>query len=407
MNIKETTRRLSAIIVAVALTAPNSSVQAAEESDWIVQAFTDRMTAVPVWFAGSKPVAPQEPLGWRFDDITSYVVFGCTQDERSVSIDFSTERPKLRKSRATGTGGPVADLLKLFGVDRLIRVRTRWDDTSTDMTLVRTPDEPRLDFFDDGEAARLLKRARTFLVEFHWDNGEVSYFRYSLTGSRAAIERAERECKAQQAAQTAAAATTRTPEPREDTHRGELAPVEERRTPQPAHNAAEAAIAELPANDQAWVRSSCSRDLGPSFWTSCVERELQAIRAGMPDISKLAAGDQAWVRSSCSRDLGPSFWTSCVGRELQAIRAGMPDISKLAAGDQAWIRSSCSRDLGPAFWTSCVERELQAIRAGMPDISKLAAGDQAWIRSSCSRDLGPSFWANCVQREAQTLRPRQ
>ena len=334
MNTKETSRRLNAIIVAVALIAPNSSVQAAKESDWFVQAVTDRMTPVPVWFAGSKPATPQEPLGWGFDDIRSYVVFGCTQDERSVSIDFSTERPNLRKSRATGTGGPIGELLQLFGVDRLIQVRTRWDDTSIDMMLVRTPGEPRLGFFDDEEAARLLKRARTFLVEFHWDNGEVSYFRYSLTGSRAAIQRAERECKAQQtasqaqepqqrheAAQTAAVATTAKPEHHEETHAGELAPVEERRTPQPTHNAAEAGIAALPAGDQAWVHSSCSRDLGPSFWTSCVERELKAVRTGMPDISELAADDQAWIRSSCSRDLGPAFWASCVQREAQTLRA--------------------------------------------------------------------------------------
>ena len=353
----------SAIIAAsMALITPNSSVQAADESDWIVRAVTDRMTAVPVWFAGSKPVAPQEPLGWRFDDITSYVVFGCTQDERSVSIDFSPNRPNLPKTRANATGGSIGDVLKLFGLDQLISVRTRWDDTSTDMMLVRTPGETHLTFVDDEEAAQLLKRARTFLVEFNWDNGEVSYFRYSLTGSRAAIERAERECKAQQAAQTAAAATTGTPEPREDTHRGELAPVEERRTPQPAHNAAEAAIAALPADDQAWIGSSCSRELGPSVWTWCVERELQAIRAGMPNIFELAADDQAWIHSSCSRELGPSVWAWCVERELQAIRTGMPDISELAADDQAWIRSSCSRDLGPSVWTWCVQREAQALR---------------------------------------------
>ena len=366
----------SAIIAAsMALITPNSSVQAAEESDWIVRAVTDRMTAVPVWFAASKPVTPQEPLGWRFNDTTSYVVFGCWQGERWVSIDFSPERPNLRKTRANVTDGVVGDLLKLFGVDRLIQVRTRWDDTSTDMMLVRTRNEPRLDFFDVEEAARLLKRARTLLVEFHWNNSEVSYFRYSLTGSRAAIERAERECKAQQraaqarepqqrhqAAQTAAPAPRAKPEHREETHTAELAPVEERRTPQPAHNAAEAAIAALPANDQAWIGSSCSRELGPSVWTWCVERELQAIRAGMPDISELAADDQAWIHSSCSRELGPSVWAWCVERELQAIRAGMPDISELAADDQAWIRSSCSRDLGPSVWTWCVQREAQALR---------------------------------------------
>ena len=328
------TLRSAIIAASVAFIAPNNNVQATDESDWTVQAYTDRMTVVPAWFAASKPVAPEEPLGWRFNDITSYVVFGCTQDERSVTIDFSPERPNLQKTRASMLDGPVADLLKVFGIDRLIRVRTLWDDTSTDMLLVRTPDEPRLGFFDDEEATQVLKRARTFLVEFHWDNGEVSYFRYSLTGSRAAIERAERECKAQQtaaqaqeqqqwheAAQTAAPTTTAKPEQREQTHTAEREPMEERRTPQPANNAAEAAIAALPAADQAWIRSSCTRELGPAIWTSCVQREVRAIRAGMPDISELPAADQAWIRSSCTRELGPAIWASCVQREAQTFRA--------------------------------------------------------------------------------------
>ena len=136
------------------------------------------------------------------------------------------------------------------------------------------------------------------------------------------------------------------------------------------------------------------------------EEEAPAA-ASKASLAGLPAADQAWVRSSCSRVLGPAVWASCVEREVRAIRAGMPDISELPAADQAWIRSSCSRVLGPAVWASCVEREVRAIRAGIPDISELPASDQAWIRSSCSRVLGPAVWANCIEREAQTFRATQ
>ena len=74
---------------------------------------------------------------------------------------------------------------------------------------------------------------------------------------------------------------------RADNQTSEPAPVQERRTPQPTHNAAEAAITQLSAGDLAWIRSSCSRNPGPAFWGNCAKRQLQAIKAGLPEISEL------------------------------------------------------------------------------------------------------------------------
>ncbi|MDE0211217.1 MAG: hypothetical protein OXJ64_15200 [Boseongicola sp.] len=93
---------------------------------------------------------------------------------------------------------------------------------------------------------------------------------------------------------------------------------EPKRKPKPLP--VEAAIEPLPVDNQAWIRSSCSRNLGPAFWSRCVRREVEAIRRGMPDISNLAADDQAWLRSSCSRDLGPTFWSRCVRRGVEGVR---------------------------------------------------------------------------------------
>ena len=413
------TLRNAIIAASVACIAPNN-MHADETGHWTVKPITERMRAAPWWVALSNPVAPEEPLGWRFSEMTSFVVFACTEEQREILISFEPKRPKLPRARANLADGALAEMVKLFGLDRLIKVRTRWDDTTTDMTLVRVPDESYLRFFDDEEAARLLKGARTFLVELPWENGDVSYFRHSLTGSRAAIERAERECNAQQRAakareqqqrqedaKTAAGTPTAKPEQREQTGTVEPMPVVESRTPQPARNTAETAIAVLPDDDQAWIRSSCPRHIGPASWTRCVRREVRAIRAGMPDISTLDGEDQAWIHSSCPRHIGPASWARCVQREVQAIRAGMPDTSTLDTDEQTWVHSSCPRHIGPASWARCVEREVQAIQAGMPDISALDADDQAWIRSSCPRHIGPASWARCVEREAQTLRAAQ
>ena len=124
----------------------------------------------------------------------------------------------------------------------------------------------------------------------------------------------------------------------------------------------EARIAARPADDQAWVDDSCPRNLGPALWSRCVQRQVDALSRGMPDISGLAASDQAWIEDSCPRNLGSALWSACVQRQVDAVNRGMPDISGLAASDQAWIEDSCSRNLGPALWSGCVQRAVEAIR---------------------------------------------
>ena len=223
---------------------------------------------------------------------------------------------------------------------------------------------------------------------------------FDLTGSAHVIKAMENGCNSPSQSRTAlntrrqeaAPTPSNPPPPSAPTQRSRAVPSEE------------GALASLAVDDRAWIESSCSRRLGPKIWSSCVRREVEAVRRGMPDISDLAAHNRAWIESSCSRRLGPKIWSSCVRREVEAVGRGMPDISDLAAHNRAWIESSCSRRLGPEIWSSCVRREVEAVRRGMPDISDLAAHNQAWIESGCSRDLGPALWSSCVRREAEAIR---
>ena len=124
----------------------------------------------------------------------------------------------------------------------------------------------------------------------------------------------------------------------------------------------EAGIVARADDDQAWIEDSCTRNLGPALWSACVQREVDAVNRGMPDLSGLAASDQTWIEDSCPRNLGPALWSACVQREVDAVNRGMPDLSGLAASDQAWIEDSCPRNLGPALWSACLHREVEAIR---------------------------------------------
>ena len=172
------------------------------EGDWAVQSIPDPMTVHPAWIAVSESVAPEVPLGRRFRDIESNVVVFCSGEERVVALEFDPGRPTLPRTRAAAIEGGLGELVKLFGLDQLVWVRTRWDDVTKKMLLLaRDPDESYLMFVNAQEAIRLLKRANILLVELPWETEETPYFRYSLTGSRAAIERVEQGCEAERALQ--------------------------------------------------------------------------------------------------------------------------------------------------------------------------------------------------------------
>jgi hypothetical protein len=118
----------------------------------------------------------------------------------------------------------------------------------------------------------------------------------------------------------------------------------------------------LSSENQAWVNRSCPRSYGPSLWSSCVRREINALARGLPDLSKVSSEQQAWIRRSCP-DYGPSVTISCLNRELNAISRGIPDLSKLPKDQRDWIVRSCP-DYGPSVTISCLNRELNASSAG-------------------------------------------
>jgi len=124
----------------------------------------------------------------------------------------------------------------------------------------------------------------------------------------------------------------------------------------------DAALQSIPSDQQAWVNRSCPRSLGPSLWSSCVNREVRALKGGLPDLSKLTESDRNWAHRSCPLSLGPSLAISCLSRELRALAAGMPKLEQLTA--ETWVQQSCPQSLGPTLYKSCAEREARALASG-------------------------------------------
>lgn len=70
---------------------------------------------------------------------------------------------------------------------------------------------------------------------------------------------------------------------------------------------------------KSWVEKSCSKSLGPSLWSSCVTREVNALNGHFPDLSILSKNQKTWLMNSCPSSLGPSLTISCYNREYEAL----------------------------------------------------------------------------------------
>jgi hypothetical protein len=121
-------------------------------------------------------------------------------------------------------------------------------------------------------------------------------------------------------------------------------------------------LALLNPSDKAWVQESCPRSLGPALYSYCIQREVNAINAGVPTTDNLNQADRSWVLESCPRSLGPALYSYCIQREVNAINAGVPTTDNLNQADRSWVLESCPRSLGPALYSSCIQRAVNAIK---------------------------------------------
>ncbi|PVE20595.1 hypothetical protein DC522_31385 [Microvirga sp. KLBC 81] len=123
------------------------------------------------------------------------------------------------------------------------------------------------------------------------------------------------------------------------------------------------------------------------------------------DLSALDPDNRRWVEQTCPRSYGPSLWTSCVSRQIAALRApGWPAVSELAPEMQIWVMQSCPTSHGPQLWRSCAERQVAALSSSLPNVSDLSSEARQWIDQTCPRSHGAQLWKSCVEREAAAVR---
>ena len=148
---------------------------------WTVLSDEDKMTGEVSAYAVSSYVSPLEEMSFPYNDIKSWIGFGCDKKSEWAYIGFS-EQPILTNSR-TRDGY------------NLITERTKWDDQVFSMQFSQTWGSKFLHYMMDEEAILKILTESTMLLELHWYSQGTVYFQYSLEGSSKAINDARNICR--------------------------------------------------------------------------------------------------------------------------------------------------------------------------------------------------------------------
>ena len=172
------------VVAAAVVPTGSAAANGAGTSGWEVEHGTDRITESMVWYAFSRTVRPESATSPTLRRLKSRIEVECSADSEWVGGALS-EKAQLQGSQSM-----------LFGEKRFAEMRTRWNNTPVTMTFDYVPGSRYLRFQEHDVVLEWLKSAETLLIELRWANDEWVYFRFSLSGSRDAIEQVWRECEA-------------------------------------------------------------------------------------------------------------------------------------------------------------------------------------------------------------------
>ena len=294
MNI--TGAAIAMVVAAAVVPTGNAAANEAGTSGWEVDHGTDRITESTVWYAFSRTVRPEDVTSPTLRRLEGRIEFECSADNEWVGVALS-EKVQLQGSQRM-----------LFGGNRFAEMRARWDNAAVTMRIDYAPGSRYLRFQKHDEALERLKRAETLLVELRWVNDEWVYFRFSLSGSRHAIEHVRRECEA-----LPERTATRLGEERFLEFMEQFAWEAERKRIEAARNTAEAELKHI----EDARRREAERALQEAI--AQVARELEKERLALLDAGRMEyiAQIKARIERNWLRPPGTELGLKCVVRVSQ------------------------------------------------------------------------------------------
>lgn len=141
----------------------------------------DEMTGKQSVFAMSPDTLPTKKMGFPCSDTEANLVVGCDKTSEWVYVYF-TESPNLIN----------VDIKDSYN---LIRTRIKWDDKVEYVTLTQSWGAKFLSFRDDKSIITKIAKSDSVLLELNWFGEGKTYFKFSLSGSSAALKEMRDKCR--------------------------------------------------------------------------------------------------------------------------------------------------------------------------------------------------------------------
>ncbi|MBU8849708.1 MAG: hypothetical protein KOO64_09200 [Desulfobacterales bacterium] len=147
---------------------------------WATSVSKDEMTGEQSSYAHSPSTAATKQMSFPYGDTKAWIGVGCNGKQEWAYVGF-TKSPNL------------SDTTTKDGYNQ-IRARIKWDDKVESVTLTQDWGASFIHFRNAKAVISKLAGSNTTLLELNWYGIGPTYFRFSLSGSSAALAKIRREC---------------------------------------------------------------------------------------------------------------------------------------------------------------------------------------------------------------------
>lgn len=149
---------------------------------WSTSFSRDEMTGEGSAYALSSVVSSTAPMGFPHGDTRAWIGVGCDSDDEWAFIGFNSSPNLTDTDTEDGYN--------------LIDTRIKWDDQVEKVTLKHVWGSKFLHFYGtDAEVVKKIEECGTVLLELKWYGQGSVYFKFSLSGSSAAISKVRNQCQ--------------------------------------------------------------------------------------------------------------------------------------------------------------------------------------------------------------------
>jgi hypothetical protein len=147
---------------------------------WNTSLSKDEMTGKKSAYASSPITAPSKRMEFPYGDTKAWVGVGCDGTTEWAYVGFNT--PPNLSNTDTKDGY------------NLISTRIKWGEKVENITLTQEWSAKFIHFRDDKSIISNIAKSNSVLLELNWHGHGNIYFKFSLSGSSAALKKIRNEC---------------------------------------------------------------------------------------------------------------------------------------------------------------------------------------------------------------------